>query len=83
MIGIVDGCQPSVAERAPCVLEDLSAATHCRGRLGVPQDLDVAYIESSLGPARRPASTRPPRFPVIPRPSAAHCLPSPALERWR
>jgi len=35
MIGTIDACPPSIAERAPCVLEDLSAATKCRARLGL------------------------------------------------
>jgi DNA-binding IclR family transcriptional regulator len=50
MIGTVDGCPPSIAERAPCVLEDLSAATKCRSRLGVLRDLQVAYIQKDPGP---------------------------------
>ncbi len=50
MIGTVDACPPSIAERAPCVLEDLSAATRSRVRLGVLQDLEVAYIEKQPGP---------------------------------
>jgi DNA-binding IclR family transcriptional regulator len=55
MIGTVDACPPSIAERAPCVLEDLSAATKCRARLGVLRDLQVAYIQKDPGP--RPASS--------------------------
>ena len=54
MIGTVDPCPPSIAERAPCVLEDLSAATKSRVRLGVLQELEVAYIEKQPGP--RPAT---------------------------
>jgi DNA-binding IclR family transcriptional regulator len=50
-IGTVDGSPPSLAERAPCVLEDLSAATKCRARLGVLRDLEVAYIQKQPGPA--------------------------------
>lgn len=46
---------PSIAERAPCVIEDLAAATRCRARLGVLADTEVAYIEKVPGP--RPAST--------------------------
>jgi DNA-binding IclR family transcriptional regulator len=55
MIGTVDSCPPSIAERAPCVLEDLSAATKTRARLGVLRDLQVAYIEKQPGP--RPATS--------------------------
>ena len=51
MIGAVDPCTPTIVERAPCVLEDLAAATKSRARIGVLQDLDVAYIE------KRPATT--------------------------
>ena len=54
MIGTVDPCPPSIAERAPCVLEDLSAATKSRVRLGVLHELEVAYIEKQPGP--RPAT---------------------------
>jgi DNA-binding IclR family transcriptional regulator len=46
---------PSIAERAPCVIEDLSAATRSRVRLGVLTEFDVAYIEKTPGP--RPATT--------------------------
>ena len=54
MIGTRDGCPPSIQERAPCVLEDLCAATRSRVRLGVLHDLEVSYIEKRPGP--RPAS---------------------------
>ena len=54
MIGTVDACPPSIAERAPAVLEDLAGATKCRARLGVLQELEVAYIEKQ--PGSRPAS---------------------------
>ena len=50
MIGAVDPCTPTIVERAPCVLEDLAAATKSRARIGVLQDLDVAYIEKRPGP---------------------------------
>ena len=50
-IGTIDGSPPSLAERAPCVLEDLSAATKCRARLGVLRDLEVAYIQKQPGPS--------------------------------
>ena len=63
MIGTGDTCPPSIAERAPCVLEDLSAATRSRARLGVLQELDVAYIEKQPGmrpvTAFSPAATLP------------------------
>lgn len=49
MIGAGTGRAPSIAERAPCVLEDLSAATRSRARLGVLHELDVAYIEKQPG----------------------------------
>ena len=51
MIGTTDTCPPSIAERAPCVLEDLSAATKCRARLGVLRDHQVAYLQKEPGPA--------------------------------
>ena len=50
MIGAGADRAPSIAERAPCVLEDLAAATRCRARLGVLQELEVAYIEKQPGP---------------------------------
>ena len=54
MIGTVDACPPSIAERAPAVLEDLAGATKSRARLGVLHELEVAYIEKQQG--SRPAS---------------------------
>jgi DNA-binding IclR family transcriptional regulator len=54
MIGTGDACPPSIAERAPCVLEDLSAATKSRARLGVLSELEVAYIEKQ--PGHRPVT---------------------------
>jgi DNA-binding IclR family transcriptional regulator len=45
---------PSLGERAPCILEDLAVATRCRARLGVLQELDVAYIEKC--PGHRPVT---------------------------
>ncbi len=44
-IGAVNAYPPTLAERAPCILEDLSETAQCRVRLGVLQDLEVAYIE--------------------------------------
>jgi len=55
MIGTGGSTAPSVAERAPWVLEDLAAATRGRARLGVLADLDVAYIEKQ--PGHRPVTT--------------------------
>jgi DNA-binding IclR family transcriptional regulator len=50
MIGTGEACTPSLQERAPCVLEDLAAATRSRARLGVLRELEVAYIEKEPGP---------------------------------
>jgi len=50
MIGTGEACAPSLQERAPCVLEDLAAATRSRARLGVLRELEVAYIEKEPGP---------------------------------
>ena len=55
MLGAGGASAPSVAERAPWVLEDLAAATRNRARLGVLAGLDVAYIEKQ--PGHRPVST--------------------------
>jgi DNA-binding IclR family transcriptional regulator len=54
MMGSGDPCRPELRERGPCVLEDVSRVTGCRARLGVLQDLEVAYIEKQPGP--RPVS---------------------------
>jgi len=54
MIGRRDASPPSFQERAPCVLDDLSAATRSRARLGVLHNLEVSYIEKHPGP--RPVS---------------------------
>lgn len=54
MMGAGALCPPNLQERAPCVLEDLSGATRCRARLGVLQELEVAYIEKR--PGLRPVS---------------------------
>ncbi|MCO1655565.1 IclR family transcriptional regulator [Pseudonocardia humida] len=63
MIGTGDACPASIAERAPCVLEDLSAATRSRTRLGLLRELEVSYIEKQPGPgpvtAFSPAATLP------------------------
>jgi DNA-binding IclR family transcriptional regulator len=55
MMGSGDACRPALRERAPCVLEDLARVTRCRVRLGVLQELEVAYIEKQPGP--RPVSS--------------------------
>ena len=68
MIGTVGSCPPSIAERAPCVLEDLSAATKSRARLGVLHELDVAYIEKHPGP--RPATAFTPAATLPAHPTA-------------
>src|SRR3954447_1682100 len=54
-MGAAEVRPPNLRERAPCVLEDLTAATGYRARLGVLQELQVAYIEKQPGP--RPTST--------------------------
>src|SRR6478752_703218 len=74
MIGTVDACPPSIAERAPCVLEDLSAATKSRARLGVLQELDVSYIEKQPGP-RPPTPLTPPPPPPPPPPGPPPPMP--------
>jgi DNA-binding IclR family transcriptional regulator len=45
---------PTIQERAPCVLEDLAAATRSRARLGVLHEMEVAYIEKR--PGHRPVT---------------------------
>ena len=49
-IGSTVAAPPSIVERAPYVLEDLAAVTHCRARLGVLRELEVAYIQKQPGP---------------------------------
>jgi DNA-binding IclR family transcriptional regulator len=62
-MGSGDSCAPALRERAPCVLDDLARVTRCRVRLGVLQELEVAYIEKQPGPrpvsAFMPAATLP------------------------
>ena len=48
-IGAVDRCPPSIAERGPCVIDDLAAITKRRVRLGVLGGPDVSYIEKLPG----------------------------------
>ena len=50
MITVGGSNAPSLHERAPWVLEDLSEVTRTRVRLGVLHELDVAYIEKRPGP---------------------------------
>lgn len=64
MIGTIDAGPPSIAERAPCVLEDLSAATRCRARLGILQDLEVSYIQKQPGPQPATAFSTAARLPL-------------------
>jgi DNA-binding IclR family transcriptional regulator len=54
VIGAGETGTPSIPERAPCVLEDLAAATRSRVRLGVLRELEVAYIEKQ--PGQRPVT---------------------------
>jgi DNA-binding IclR family transcriptional regulator len=55
MIGTRTAHGPSVAERAPRVMEDLATATRTDVRLGVLDHLHVAYIEKT--PGHRPVTT--------------------------
>jgi DNA-binding IclR family transcriptional regulator len=55
MIGAVDGGPPSITERGPCVLEDISSSIKSRVRLGVLDDVNVSYIEKLPGP--RPSTS--------------------------
>lgn len=54
-IGMVDAYPQSISERAPRVLEDISASTRCRARLGVLRGVDVAYLEKV--PGRTPTTS--------------------------
>jgi DNA-binding IclR family transcriptional regulator len=67
-IGTVDACPPSIAERGPCVLDDLAATTKCRARLGVLDGLDVSYIEKVPGP--KPTSAFAPGVTLPAHPTA-------------
>ncbi|HEY3261170.1 MAG TPA: IclR family transcriptional regulator [Pseudonocardiaceae bacterium] len=55
IIGSQAHVTPSVAERAPAVMEDLSAGARADVRLGVLHHLEVAYIEKQVG--HRPVTT--------------------------
>jgi DNA-binding IclR family transcriptional regulator len=49
IIGSTDRVPPTVHERARAVLEDLAATTHTDVRLGILDNLQVAYIEKEAG----------------------------------
>ena len=78
MIGTVDACPPSIAERAPCVLEDLvrrhpepgpaRRAAGARGRL---------HREAARPPPGHRVHSRPPPCPPTRRRWAARCWRSP------
>src|SRR5689334_12536943 len=71
MLGAGRNGAPTVAERAPWVLDDLAAATRSRARLGVLAGLDVAYIEKQ--PGHRPVSTFCPAATLPAHPTAVGC----------
>jgi DNA-binding IclR family transcriptional regulator len=77
VLGSADAGAPSIAERAPCVLEDLAAVTRCRVRLGVLRELEVAYIEAGPAPgpvtAFSPAATLPAHPTALGRALLAFC----------
>jgi len=54
MIGTRASHPPNIQERAPRVMEDLSTATRTVARLGIFDDLEVAYIEKA--PGHRPVT---------------------------
>lgn len=66
MVGAPVAEPPNIAERAPCVLEDLAAATRCRVRLGVLRELEVAYLEKEPGPRPVTAFSSAATLPVHP-----------------
>jgi DNA-binding IclR family transcriptional regulator len=68
MIGTPGACPPNITGRAPCVLEDLSAATKKRARFGVLDDLTVSYIEKR--PGQHPASLFTPAATLPAHPTA-------------
>jgi len=67
-IGTLGGCPSTITERAPCVLEDLSAATKKRARFGVLDDLTVSYLEAQ--PGQHPASLFTPAATLPAHPTA-------------
>lgn len=79
-MGASDGHPPALQERAPCVLADLAQATRCRARLGVLQELEVAYIEKLPGlrpvSAFVPAATLPAHASALGRALLAFAPPS-------
>jgi DNA-binding IclR family transcriptional regulator len=68
MIAAGDAASPSLAERAPWVLDDLVSATRCRARLGILVGLDVAYIEKQ--PGNRPVTSFSPAATLPAHPTA-------------
>ncbi|MGD9525217.1 IclR family transcriptional regulator [Pseudonocardia sp.] len=68
VIGGSDADPPTVADRAPHVLEDLVQSTGCRGRVGVLQELEVSYIEKQ--PGLRPVTTFHPAATLPAHPTA-------------
>lgn len=50
IIASTDASAPSIHERAPHILKDLSGVTNSRARLGVLQELRISYIEKLPGP---------------------------------
>ena len=68
MIGSGFDQAPTLYERAPCVLDDLAAATQRRVRLGMLKDLDVAYIEKQ--PGHRPVTAWGPAATLPAHPTA-------------
>jgi DNA-binding IclR family transcriptional regulator len=68
MLGANEAEAPSVAERAPWVLEDLVSATRSRARLGVLTGLEVAYIEKL--PGQRPVTSFHPAATLPAHPTA-------------
>ena len=68
MIGTQARYSPSLTERAPAVMDDLSSATRSDVRLGVLHDLEVAYIEKLVG--HRPVSTFSPAATLPPHATA-------------
>jgi predicted transcriptional regulator len=74
-IGTVDfNSEPSLIACAPDVLNDLSAVTNTRSRLGVLRDSDIAFIERIPVPQPVPGSPEPrPCLPIWQsRPAAWH-----------
>jgi DNA-binding IclR family transcriptional regulator len=69
MIGADEPCAATLQERGPWVLEDLTAATRRHARLGVLQELEVAYIEKRPG-GHRPVSAFTPAATLPVHPTA-------------